>query len=74
MTERQEDSLRGRINYDGSRTPFKTALFLLLVLTWMLPGLVGHDPWKVEEAINFGAVLEMLRSGDWIGWNYTSKN
>jgi len=68
MTERQEDTLRGRINYDGARTPFKTALFVLLVLTWTLPGLVGHDPWKVEEAINFGAVLEMLRSGDWIAF------
>jgi len=68
MTERQEDTLRGRISFDGTRTPFKTALFVLLVLTWLLPGLVGHDPWKVEEAINFGAVLEMLRSGDWIGF------
>jgi len=68
MTERQEDPLRGRIAFDGTRTPFKTALFLVLVLTWMLPGLVGHDPWKIEEAVNFGAVLEMLRSGDWIAF------
>ncbi|HZZ91781.1 MAG TPA: glycosyltransferase family 39 protein [Usitatibacter sp.] len=68
MTERQEDPTRGRIDFDGSRTPFKTALFLVLVLTWMLPGLVGHDPWKVDEAINFGAVLEMLRGHDWIAF------
>jgi 4-amino-4-deoxy-L-arabinose transferase-like glycosyltransferase len=68
MTERQEDPTRGRIDFDGSRTPFKTALFVVLVLTWMLPGLVGHDPWKVDEAINFGAVLEMLRGHDWIAF------
>jgi 4-amino-4-deoxy-L-arabinose transferase-like glycosyltransferase len=66
MTERQEDPLRGRINFDGTSTPLKTALFLVLVLTWMLPGLVGHDPWKIDEAINFGAVLDMLRNGDWL--------
>jgi 4-amino-4-deoxy-L-arabinose transferase-like glycosyltransferase len=66
MTERHDDSLRGRIAYDGINTPFKTALFLVLVLTWMLPGLVGHDPWKVDEAINFGIVREMLANGDWV--------
>jgi 4-amino-4-deoxy-L-arabinose transferase-like glycosyltransferase len=67
MTERHdEDTLRGHIAYDGSPTPLKTALFLVLVLTWMLPGLVGHDPWKVDEAINFGIVREMLSSGDWV--------
>jgi 4-amino-4-deoxy-L-arabinose transferase-like glycosyltransferase len=65
MTERLEDTWRGRLVYDGTRTPLKTALFLILVLTWLLPGLVGHDPWKVDEATAFGAVAEMLRSGDW---------
>ncbi|HET6265782.1 MAG TPA: glycosyltransferase family 39 protein, partial [Usitatibacter sp.] len=65
MTARLEDTWRGRLVYDGTRTPLKTALFLVLVLTWMLPGLVGHDPWK-DEAPAFGAVLEILRSGDWL--------
>jgi 4-amino-4-deoxy-L-arabinose transferase-like glycosyltransferase len=66
MTERQDDPLRGRISFDGTSTPLKTALFLVLVLTWMLPGLVGHDPWKIDEAVNFGTVLDMLRTGDWV--------
>lgn len=65
MTTTLEESWRGQLVYDGTRTPLKTALFLILVLTWMLPGLVGHDPWK-DEAPAFGAVLEMLRSGDWL--------
>ena len=65
MTTTLEESWRGRLVYDGTRTPLKTALFLILVLTWMLPGLVGHDPWK-DEAPAFGAVVEMLRSGDWL--------
>src|SRR5687768_14654343 len=52
--------------YDGTRTPLKTVLFLLVCAAWLLPGLVGHDPWKGDEAIVFGAVAEILRSGDWL--------
>lgn len=54
------------IAYDGTRTPLKTVLFMLVCLAWLLPGLVGHDPWKVDEAVAFGAVTEIVRSGDWI--------
>ena len=61
-----DDSLRGRIAYDGTRTPLKTGLFVVVCLAWLLPGLVGHDPWKVDEAVVFGVVSEMVRSGDWI--------
>ena len=68
MTERLEDTFRGRIAYDGTRTPLKTTLFLILCFTWLLPGLVGHDPWKVDEATAFGTVVEMLRTGDWVSW------
>jgi 4-amino-4-deoxy-L-arabinose transferase-like glycosyltransferase len=59
------DTLRQRIAYDGTRTPVKSALFLLVCLAWLLPGLVGHDPWKTDEALALGAVSGMLRSGDW---------
>jgi 4-amino-4-deoxy-L-arabinose transferase-like glycosyltransferase len=56
------------IAFDGSRTPEKAVLFLVLCMAWVLPGLVGHDPWKSDEAIVFGAVTEMLRSGDWVAF------
>jgi 4-amino-4-deoxy-L-arabinose transferase-like glycosyltransferase len=61
-----EDPLRGRIVWDGTRTPLKTALFLVICLAWLLPGLVGHDPWKFDEAVVFGVVNEILRGGDWV--------
>ena len=61
-----EEPLRGRIAYDGTRTPLKTALFLVVCFAWVVPGLVGHDPWKYDEAVVFGVVTEMLRSGDWV--------
>lgn len=59
------DTLRQRIAYDGTRTPVKSVLFLLVCLAWLLPGLVGHDPWKTDEALALGAVAGMLKSGDW---------
>ncbi|HET9578694.1 MAG TPA: glycosyltransferase family 39 protein [Usitatibacter sp.] len=59
-------ALRGRIAYDGPPTRLKTALFLIVCLAWLVPGLVGHDPWKADEAVSFGNVLEILRTGDWI--------
>ena len=43
------------------------ALFLaLLCATWVLTGLVGHDPWKPEDAHSFGLVYHILKSGDWL--------
>lgn len=54
--------------FDGTRTPVKTALFVVVCLAWLLPGLVGHDPWKSDEAVVFGVVDEMLRTGDWIAF------
>jgi 4-amino-4-deoxy-L-arabinose transferase-like glycosyltransferase len=41
-------------------------LIASLCLLWMLPGLVGRDPWKPEEASIFGVVLEMLDGGHWL--------
>src|SRR5438309_5020008 len=37
-----------------------------LIVTYLLPGVVGHDPWKQDEAYTFGIVLHMLESGDWV--------
>ena len=61
-----DDPLRGRIAFDGTSTPLKTALFVLVCAAWLVPGLIGHDPWKYDEAVVFGIVNEILRSGDWI--------
>ncbi|MEO5349054.1 MAG: glycosyltransferase family 39 protein [Magnetococcus sp. YQC-3] len=38
----------------------------LLVLAWLLPGLLGHDPWKPDEAYSMGLILHILESGDWV--------
>ncbi len=54
------------LDFDGTATPAKSALFLLVVLCWLLPGLVGHDPWKPQEAQTLGVVYGMLQGGDWL--------
>ncbi|MGC0152323.1 ArnT family glycosyltransferase [Chromobacterium vaccinii] len=37
-----------------------------LLLLWLLPGLVGHEPWKPDEAYTFGLVRHIAQTGDWI--------
>ena len=38
----------------------------LLCIVWLLPGLVGHQPWKPDEAYVLGVVHQMLLSGDFV--------
>lgn len=67
MNARRQDDAPGTLTlvFDGTATPAKTALFLLLCAAWILPGLIGHDPWKPDEAIHFGAVRAVL-GGEWL--------
>ncbi len=58
--------LTGPIIFDGRATPVKTALFYIVCAAWILAGLLGHDPWKADDAITFGTVLELLRQGHWV--------
>ena len=44
----------------------KLFLLVLVCIAWILPGLVGHEPWKPDDAQAFGVVYHMLKSGDWI--------
>jgi 4-amino-4-deoxy-L-arabinose transferase-like glycosyltransferase len=41
-------------------------LIAVLVIAWLLPGLVAHDPWKPDEAYTFGVVYEILQGGSWV--------
>jgi len=44
-----------------------TTLFVCaLALAYALPGLFGHDPWKPEDAIGAGIVVQMLSHGQWL--------
>lgn len=44
----------------------EVALAFILVVAWLLPGLFGHEPWKPDEAYNFGLVYHMMQNGSWL--------
>jgi len=47
-------------------TPTKAVMLGLLCLTWLLTGLVGHDPWKPDDATSFGLIYSLLQSENWL--------
>src|SRR3979490_3297139 len=49
-----------------STPPPAPVLFATLLLAYLLPGLIGHDPWKTEDATGIGIVHQMLEHGRWI--------
>ncbi len=40
--------------------------YTALIATYLLIGVIGHDPWKQDEPYVFGIVLELMRGGDWV--------
>lgn len=47
-------------------SPTKGLSLAMLCAVWLLTGLIGHDPWKPDEAYSFGLVYHILKSGDWL--------
>lgn len=47
-------------------TTGKAVMLAALCVVWLLTGMLGHDPWKPDEAYGFGLVYSMLQSGDWL--------
>lgn len=37
-----------------------------LLLLFIVTGLIGHDPWKSDDAITIGVVTDMLQRGHWL--------
>lgn len=46
--------------------PPRGAVLIFLCAAYLLPGLVGHDPWKGEDATHFGVAYSMLEDGHWL--------
>lgn len=58
-------TIRQPIVFDGTSTPVKTALFLIICAAWILAGLISHDPWNPEASV-VNVVNSMLRDGEWL--------
>jgi 4-amino-4-deoxy-L-arabinose transferase-like glycosyltransferase len=39
---------------------------LCLALILLLPGLLGRDPWRGDDAEHFGVILQLLQGGSWL--------
>ena len=39
---------------------------LLLCLAWLLPGLIGHNPWKGDDGAGFARLYTLIQTGDWV--------
>lgn len=46
--------------------PLGGPVLALLLAAYLLPGLLGHDPWKTEDAVGFGVTYGMLSGGPWL--------
>ena len=49
-----------------AQQPIALTWIWALAAAWIVPGLVGHDPWKPDEAYTFGLVYSLLQGGDWV--------
>ncbi|CAG0961990.1 hypothetical protein BURK1_00763 [Burkholderiales bacterium] len=52
------------VSPSGPGRALKQAGLVLLCLAWVVLGLIGHDPWKTDEATTFGVAHGMAQSGD----------
>lgn len=59
--------LAGATRHAAAEQSEASKLWLLvgLAVAWIVPGLIGHDPWKPRDAATFGVVYQLLQSGDW---------
>ncbi len=46
--------------------PPRGAVLGALCALYLLPGLIGHDPWKGDDATHFGVAYSMLDGGHWL--------
>jgi 4-amino-4-deoxy-L-arabinose transferase-like glycosyltransferase len=42
------------------------ALAAGVMAAWIVLGLIGHEPWKPDEAYTFGLVWHILETGEWL--------
>ncbi len=46
--------------------PPRGAVLIAFCALYLLPGLIGHDPWKGDDVTHFGVVYSMLDEGHWL--------
>ena len=44
--------------------PLRWLVALAILCAWLLPGTLGHEPWKQDETYTFGIIQHILDTGD----------
>jgi 4-amino-4-deoxy-L-arabinose transferase-like glycosyltransferase len=44
--------------------PLRWFVALAILCAWLMPGILGHEPWKQDETYTFGIIQHMLDTGD----------
>ena len=52
------------VSPSGRFRAVKQAGLFLLAAAWIALGLIGHDPWKIEDATTFGVSWDIAQRGD----------
>ncbi len=51
---------------NGIRPPPGAAILALLLAIYVFSGLIGHDPWKNDDAVTIGVVHDIVSHGSWL--------
>ncbi len=52
--------------FKGITLPPSGWVLAVLLATYIFTGLIGHDPWKHDDAITIGIVYDIFSNGDWL--------
>jgi 4-amino-4-deoxy-L-arabinose transferase-like glycosyltransferase len=48
------------------RLPLAGPLLLLFALAFLLPGILGRAPWRLDDALGIGVAFDMYSGGSWL--------
>jgi 4-amino-4-deoxy-L-arabinose transferase-like glycosyltransferase len=66
LSDTQEAERPSELSPSGPYRGVKQAGLILLCAAWIVLGLLGHDPWKPDDAVSFGIAYDMLHRNDWL--------
>ncbi|MBK7355759.1 glycosyltransferase family 39 protein [Propionivibrio sp.] len=52
--------------FKGIALPPSGWVLALLLVTYIFIGLIGHDPWKHDDAVSIGIAFDTVNNGNWL--------
>ena len=52
--------------FKGISLPPSGWVLAALLTVYIFTGLIGHDPWKHDDAISIGIAYDIFTNGDWL--------